>query len=111
MSYDYFLFAKPAEGEPTLDAIAAAQRPIGDPDAILRTISEQFPEVRWEAVTQVPGAWSGVQGPPEFIVTPESDGRVIAVKATRIEADEVRALARALACVVFDPQRGGFLDV
>jgi len=109
MSYDYFLFAAPADGsDPSIDAIAANPVAIGTPDALIAHISARFPALRWSPPDGAINAWFGVGG-PEFIVQPESDGRVIALKAAYIERHEVRALASALGLVVFDPQRGVFV--
>ena len=111
MSYDYFLFARPADGRaPDLDALATELRPIGAPEDLMARIGALFPALIWTAPQDRTDAWMALGGPSEFILAAEADGNVATVKAARVERDEVRALAKALGCVVFDPQQGSFLD-
>jgi hypothetical protein len=110
VSYDYFLFARPADGNPpTLESLASAARPIGTPQQLMARISALFPAVAWEPPRGDVEAWFGVNG-PEFLLSPDADGNVSALKAAYIERAEVRALAAALELVAFDPQKGRFVD-
>ena len=106
MSYDYFLFARPADGgAPTFESLAAGMRPIGTPAELMARVEAIFPDVRWEALHDDVGAWFGASR-PEFLISPDADGRVSAVKVAYIDPAEIRALAAALDLVVFDPQKG-----
>jgi hypothetical protein len=109
VSYDYFLFARPAPGDGlTLDGLGDATA-IGALDQVKAAISKTFPATRWEASRHDPRAWFGLQGPPEFLLTTEVDGGITSFQSCRIERAEVLLLARQLHLVVFDPQSGEIL--
>jgi len=110
VSYDYFLFARPASGQaPDLETLGASKRPIGTPAELMARISAFFPALRWEPLRGDIDAWFGVQGPPEFMLSADGAGNVCVLKAAYIERDEISALANALGCVAFDPQKGLFV--
>ncbi|HEY2345457.1 MAG TPA: hypothetical protein VGH80_06165 [Xanthomonadaceae bacterium] len=109
MSYDYFLFARPADGSaPRLDALDETSPPIGSPADVIAGIDAVFPALRWEPSRNGGPVWfgAGARGQPEFLVSAEANGLVIAFKAARLERVELDALATAMRLTVFNPQSG-----
>jgi hypothetical protein len=107
MSYDYFLFAPPADGTALqLETLGETIQPIGSPVEVMAKISAEFPAVRWKPPRANIQAWFGVQGPPEFLITTAADGSVGSIKAAYIERDELDRLIAAMHLVAFDPQTG-----
>jgi hypothetical protein len=108
MSQDYCFFGALPDGrKPTLrDSFP----PIGTADEVMARVSALFPSLRWKPPYYEVRAWFGVDGPVQFILVPEADGRVMALKGEQIDRAQALALAAALGLVVFDTEAREFLD-
>ncbi len=109
MSYDYFFFARPADGsEPRLETLGRQLAPIGAAADVIAGIDAVFPSLRWQPPQGTITSWlgGGVPGQPEFFVAAEADDLVMSFKAGHIERADVDALASRMRLAVFDPQSG-----
>ena len=105
MSSDYLLYLKPSKPGPyTLDDIGDTLAPIGTCEELKARIAGVFPATVWEASPHVPGAWFGL-GVPDFQFTIEPDGMVVSFMASRVEAEQVLQLARALNLIALEIQQ------
>jgi len=109
MSYDYFFFARPADGSPPkLETLGQDVVPLGSPDEVMKGIDAVFPALAWQPPQGAIRAWfgNGKCGQAEFLMSAETNGLVTSFKAAYIEREEVDALAAQMRLTVFDPQSG-----